>query len=323
MSFTKNIQRSALMSVVAASLMACDSAMLFDTAQPTLGAALGETSANLLGNGGFESPISVNDWESCAPGTDFSTDATPSDGLAALSVSNGSCLSQTVPAVAGATYTLSCEAYEPVDRYSTITFGFIDDSSAPVEVQEIAIDGSSYGAVSSTLTAPASADRAQVLIFSDGEAVVDNCSLIKLADAVLLNGDFSEDLSGWQVCENTAGTVSVIDHQLEPGNKQLSISNGGCVYQTLDVSAPMQVRSDLHLYLSCDALTSDDGYSSITLGYLDGNSQPLSVNEVAISRGSTNGLFESDLAAPAGSHFAEVVIYSDAFTTADNCQITH
>ncbi|OED38885.1 hypothetical protein AB833_17765 [Chromatiales bacterium (ex Bugula neritina AB1)] len=316
--------KSAWICAIALSVSACDSAVIFSTVTtPELGAALAQTSENLLLNGGFETFISDDDWRSCSPVSDINTDAAPSEGAGALSLSNGSCVSQTITAIAGATYTLNCEGMVIGDAYSSIAFGFIDESSSPIEVQELAIISADYSPISSTLTAPAAAQSAEVLIYSDAEAIVDNCSVIRLADASLINGDFSADLNGWQTCDNGTGDITILNNALDSSNKQLAISNGGCISQTTDISEPLSSRSDLTIKLGCDALTSGDGYSSITLAYLDGNSQPLSTNEVPISSASTGGVFASSLAAPAEAHFAQITLYSEGFSIIDNCSIAH
>ncbi len=325
MSDAKYLPRGALLTVIGLGVSACDSSVDTDSAEePVAAAALELATDNLLVNGGFESPVNGDSWRTCSSVSGITTYALPSEGSGALSLSNGACLSQSTAAVAGATYTLSCEGRVAGSGNSTVTFGFVDAGSATIESQENVIASTDYTTIVSTITAPPSAASAEVMIVSDGEAAVDNCSLIRLADSDLLNGDFSLGLTGWQMCDNTAGDVAVTDNALEPGNNQLSVSNGGCVYQLVDMTEILASdMQNLNLDLTCDTDTDGSGYASITLGYRDANFQPISINVENVITGSTDGVFKSDLTVPFDTRFAEVQIYSTSVTNVDNCGLSH
>lgn len=328
---------SILLTGITLGLSACDSGTLVQGAdEPVAAAALEQGTeepvaaaivqlpVNLPDNGGFESLIKRDNWSSCSSSGAFSIDATPGNGDSVLSVANGACLSQSIPAIAGATYTLSCEGrLVNSGGNSSITFGFVDASSAPVEVQEKRITTSEYAPITSTITAPVSAVSAEVLIFSDGEASVDNCRLTRLADGELLNGDFSMDLSGWQICDDTDGRVEVTDSIVEPGNRELSVSNGGCVYQYVDMSEILRDGPQIfNTFLSCDMQTDDSGFASITLAYRDANFQQVHRIVEDIVTGSTDGVFTSDLTSTVDARFAEVQVFSTSATTVDNCSLS-
>ncbi len=326
MTLMNYLPRSLLLLTIILGMNACDSGTGIDSAEePVAAAALAQTSDNLLVNGGFESQLSGDGWRACSSFANFTTDATPGEGSGALSIMNGACLSQRTAATAGATYTLSCEGrVVSSNGDSNISFGFVDAGSAAIEVQEHLITTADYATITSTITAPASAVSAEVLIYSEGEAAVDNCSLTRLADSELINGDFSAGLTGWQTCDNTAGDIEVISNNLEPGNQELSVSNGGCVYQFVDIGTILASETQrLSTSLICDTLTDGSGYASITLGYRDANFQQISINVENVITGTTDGVFESDLAVPFDARFAEVQIYSTSLTTVDNCSLSY
>lgn len=315
--------RHSILTAFSLGLIACDSADITNSSSELVAAAaLQQPSRNLLDNGSFESQIG-SDWRICSSISNFSNDAAPSNGNRALSISGGTCLSQTAPAEPGAAYTLRCDASTTNSGFSSITVGFIDDNSDPLETHENAITSTDYTTISRTITAPAQAISADVLIFSEGEATIDNCSLIRLPHPELVNGDFSDDLTGWRVCQDTTGQVAFTSDPLGDANQQLSVSNGGCVNQTIDISEVVASRSDFFsINLSCDTETDNNGYASISLGYRDASFEPIGIDVENVLSGTTNGVFASNLPVPFDTKFAEVTIFSNAVTTVDNCSLS-
>ena len=319
------LSRNVVIVAVALSVNACDSGTVANnTVEPTFGAALNQNPDNLLVNGGFELTVGGDNWRTCSTISDYSTDATSTEGAHALSISSGTCLSQTVQITAGTTYTFSCDARNVSSSYSNITFGFTDDSTTPVDAIENAITGTDYTTITNTMTALPTAVSAELLIFSEGEANVDNCTLVPTPKTQLKNSDFSRDLAEWQECENSDGNITVSNDGINPANNKLTLSEGGCAGQVIDISNTYDDRNyDVVVDLTCSVQYDEDGYASITLGYLDENLTDLTRKVRNISANSTDGVFKSSLLVPVEAHYAEVEIYSASTSYIDSCSISY
>lgn len=310
--------RSTLIIGIGLSLTACDSAVITGSGASGLniGAAMAPT---LLLDGGFETGSAA--WESCSTTGSSALTADASEGSQAINVSNGGCLFQNVNVDAGATYRLSCETKSSDDGWSSATLAFLDQNFQPLDSREQAITTPAYSTLSTTMTAPAFGSIAEVLFYSEGSASIDDCKLeevtITLPPVAITNGGFDDGLTGWEQCQSP-GTVEVI-------NGAAVLSNGACIYQTIDVSEPVSLSPDnqpMSLSFLCDDVSKTGSeHASFIVAFLDDTSQPVATKEFTLDAGTTSSAVRLD--APKTSAYAEVMAYSDATITVGSCSVSN
>lgn len=142
------------------------------------GAANQDITDNLLYNGGFESAIT--DWRFCEDDTTglFSTDA--QEGSRAVEIMNGNCVFQEVEITAGESYTMSCQAYNNANSsgQATLRFALATNSYQTLLDNVQNVTGNNYQPYTATLSAPDHATYAVLTFQTDGQATLDNCSIV-------------------------------------------------------------------------------------------------------------------------------------------------
>lgn len=310
-------QRSMLIIGIGMSLTACDSAMITGPGSTDLSIGAAMAPALLL-DADFETGSAA--WESCSTNGSTTLTADASEGSQAMNVSNGGCLFQNANVDVGATYRLSCQT-KSSDGWSSATLAFLDQNYQPLDSREQAITSTGYSALTSTMTAPAFSSIAEVLFYSEGSATIDDCTLeevtITIPPVAITNGGFDDGLTGWEQCQ-TPGTV-------EANNGSAVLSNGACIYQTIDVSEPVALSPDnqlMTLSFLCDDITKTGSeHTSFIVAFLDDTYQPVATNELTVDAATTSSAVRLD--APKTSAYAEVMAYSDATLSIGTCSVSN
>lgn len=160
-------------------LSGCDSVEITGPGDLEIGAAQqGTVVGSTLADGDFEQ--GANNWQICsaAGNSELSNDA--SSGTMAMQLGSSACRSQNVTAVAGQSYTLSCDAKTTDTGWSAVSLAFLDQNLQPLGSREVGVTSLIYSNVDITLRAPAATNQAEVLFYSEGSMSVDNCNLTQL-----------------------------------------------------------------------------------------------------------------------------------------------
>lgn len=310
--------RSTLIISIGLSLTACDSAVITGPGSTDLSIGAAMAPALLL-DADFETGSAA--WQSCSTNGSSALTADASEGSQAMNISNGGCLYQNINVDVGTTYRLSCETKSSDEGWSSATLAFLDQNSQPLDSREQAITTANYSTLSATMTAPAFSSIAEVLFYSEGSASIDDCKLeettITLPAVGLTNGSFDNGLTGWEQCQSP-GTVEVI-------NGAAVLSNGACIYQTIDVSEPVSLSPDnqpMTLSFLCDDVTKTGSeHASFIVAFLDEAYQPVATKEFTIDAATSSSAVRLD--APQTSAYAEVMAYSDATITVGECSVSN
>jgi len=121
----------------------------------------------LLINSYFEE--GMNGWQSCNHGT-----AMADSGTATI---DNSCISQKFTTVAGTELQLTCDGVKLDDKHAAMALGFLDDNSQPIEMRETPISTQEGLYPTIAMTAPVASTYAQVMVYSEGVANLNSCSL--------------------------------------------------------------------------------------------------------------------------------------------------
>lgn len=200
---------------------------------------------NLLLNGGFDSANS--DWNTCSANA-----LNIANG--SLTVSNGDCIYQTVPAVSGGSYQLKCEARSLQTGWNNIILDFLDANwQSTGNKSYILVRNQDLRDYAINLNTPNNAAHVAVSFYTEGQISIDTCSLKQGTvlpedtNNLLENGSFeagsvgpsancthsytsaaSKVRSGTQAIEftNSSDCLEYTFTGLTPGSYQLS-----CYYQ--------------------------------------------------------------------------------------------
>ena len=133
-----------------------------------------------LQNGTFDDGLSS--WSQCS-----GTDAIVNNGLATLAA--GACINQQIdvteavmasPANAPLTLSLQCDQITKTgDEFATAIIAYLDENNEPVGSAEQAINATTT-ATAVMLSAPASATTAEVMLYSEPQTTIGQCSLITI-----------------------------------------------------------------------------------------------------------------------------------------------
>lgn len=134
-----------------------------------------------------------------------------------------------------------------------------------------------------------------------------------LGDRLLVNADFENGTENWEVCRSAANISSTGD--AVSGTGALSVAGSDCAYQLASA-----VRDD-NYELTCSGKTTGEFWSSMALGYLDENYQPLEMQEVNFDSQDYSAKSIA-LRAPTGSRYVEALLYSESQGYFDNCSLT-
>ncbi len=134
-----------------------------------------------------------------------------------------------------------------------------------------------------------------------------------MAPALIADGTFELGAASWQSCSDNGSSET--DNDASEGNLALQVSNGACRYQNADAVTSQSYQ------LSCDAKRSADGWSSVTMAFLDQNLEPLDSQEIAVTS-NTYAPVQITMTAPEFTTKTEVLFYSDGVMSVDNCTLT-
>lgn len=221
---------------------------------------------NLLYNGGFEDGLAG--WTACgSEKLSISSDAYLDDSAASLEP--GTCFYQSVPVEPGSEYSLSCFArITKGSDWTGLGMGFSDANWHPLEEpQPSLITSNTYQRYDVLAIAPANAKYASVWMYTDNDAVIDNCLLItgaqqpeppSLATVELLDNS-SFDLVNAdghpQDWSNPCGGEWKTDFSDPTSNSRvLSLGAGSCASQSFSASDIKLMNSGSEIDVTCEVL---------------------------------------------------------------------
>lgn len=129
---------------------------------------------------------------------------------------------------------------------------------------------------------------------------------------LLTDGSFELGAATWESCSDNGN--SDLDSDASDGDLALRLANGACRYQNLLADAADSYR------LTCDAKQNAEGWSSVTLAFLDQNFRPLDSQELPIESDSYTTI-DITMTAPPFTSRTEVLFYSDGAMSVDNCEL--
>jgi hypothetical protein len=130
---------------------------------------------------------------------------------------------------------------------------------------------------------------------------------------LLSDGNFELGAASWEACSDSGNSQP--DNDASEGELALQLGGGACRYQNLAADAGKSYQ------LTCDARQNADGWSSVTLAFLDQNFQPLDTREVAIQSDAYE-VVDVKMTAPDFTSLTEVLFYSEGNMTVDNCNLS-
>ncbi len=297
------IKKGALLVAVSTTLIGCDALEI--TGGPLdLGAAQAN---NLLDRGGFEDGFGA--WRACGDPTLVSLQSNNTNTVTSAKIDPGGCLYQSVPAQANDYMIASCSARKSTTNWASMTFAYLDADYQPLKMVETALPDTNFTVVSAQLRAPTDTAFAEVLVYAEDGAVIDDCELVNtqagMPTEYLLNSWFEDSLNGWQTC--ATGSVTVSD--------DVATIDDSCISQKF--TSP----EDIEFAFSCDGATADNQHAGIVIGYLDGSNQPIGTVEAALpdAQGVQPRL---TLAAPSSTAYVQVMVYAEGQANVNNCSLT-
>ena len=280
------------------------------------------SSGNLLENPAFGNVDSNNkplNWSKGCGGTYGVSGTTP--GTFSLALSGGACVDQSlsaadIAALAGNSYTLSCDV-ERIVGYAALTI-FINGqaNSVPIPTDRIG------SGIQVTGTAPSNASSGFVSIYSEGSLTIDDCQLTAggsppPADGNLLeNGKFEEvNTITRKTTEWSQGCSGTVLRNGRPGpvGTYLTLANGVCLDQSLSSNDTSSLAGKRYSF-SCNVFR-NTGYAALTVFTNDQvNSIVIPViTNFAEQRVTVTGT------APSSVSSGFVSIYADAALDVDDC----
>jgi Domain of unknown function (DUF1929)/Carbohydrate binding domain len=276
--------------------------------QPSVAAPIaGQT--NLLHNPDLEISSGNNPehWVSCATdGTQSSSDAV--SGVAVL-IGQNRCLYQSVQTRAGQHLNLNCSAKLLQNQgWNGWGLNFYDPNFKKLGAAPVRRIGSAvYEQYQTSAIAPANTAFATVWAYSEGQTLLDQCSLTQSeasSDAdLIVNGGFEENLSNWSPC--TDGTPLGISRQAQSGTRSLRLTHNGCAYQEIELKPNHEYE------ITCQAKVSGHRFTEMGLVYLDANWQQIIRKGVEFSAST----FSSDsvrLITPANMVHSALALYNQS-----------
>lgn len=154
----------------------------------------------------------------------------------------------------------------------------------------------------------ASGPSIQVVNVSDPEPEPEPEPNPQTGNNLLSNPSFSNGQSSWSSCSSTGGIAQV-------SSAGANISNGGCLYQTVDASAGQSFS------LSCEASREGSAWTSVYLSFDDSSWNTLSSDNTAVTT-TDNNVYTVNLTSPANTRYGVVVLYSEDTSRFDDCILT-
>lgn len=268
---------------------------------------------NLLSNPSFSN--SLSNWSSCSGAGGMAESIN-----AGAEIFAGGCLYQFVPATAGTSYTLSCDARRTGSAWTSTYLSFANSNWSTLNSVNAPVTTTDYKTYSLNLNAPTNTSYAVVVLYSEAQARFDDCVLVTDSSGpvdppsssnLLVNGGFESGLSNWQSCANAANLST--SNNSSSGSQAAQVSNAGCMYQQINVEAGAIYKA------KCDAL-SDGNWTTLLLTFMDSSYASVSNDFTNITSSSYQSK-ELSLAAPANSVYGALSLYSEGTATFDNCSI--
>jgi Domain of unknown function (DUF1929)/Carbohydrate binding domain len=278
--------------------------------QPPVAAPIaGQT--NLLRNPDLENFTGNNpdNWVPCAPNALQPSSDAASGLKAVLIAQNRSCLYQSAQITPGQSLNLTCQAKLVQDQgWTGWGLSFYDASFQKLgDAPTRRITSLNYEQYDTSATAPATAAYATAWAYSEGQMLLDQCSLT-VADTssigdLMVNGGFEGNLTNWALC-NDANLVS-ISTQAQSGARALRLAQNGCAYQNTELKPNHEYE------LTCQAKVSGNRYTEIGLVYMDANWKTIIRKGVRVSAG-TYSSSSVRLVTPANMVRSAVALYSQS-----------
>jgi Domain of unknown function (DUF1929)/Carbohydrate binding domain/Kelch motif len=277
--------------------------------QPPVAAPTGLT--NLLRNPDLENFTGNNpdNWVPCAPNALLPSSDASSGLKAVLIAQNRSCLYQSAQITAGQSLNLTCQAKLVQDQGWTgwgLTFydaSFQKLGDAPTR----RVTSLTYEQYDTSATAPATAAYATVWAYSEGQMLLDQCSLtvadLSVVGDLLVNGGFEGNLTNWALC-NDASLVN-ISTQAQSGARALRLAQNGCAYQNTELKPNHEYE------FTCQAKVTGNRYTEISLVYMDANWKTI-IRKGARVSADTYSSYSVRLVTPANMVRSAVAFYSQS-----------
>ena len=270
---------------------------------------------SVLQNGGFEA--NLNNWNSCADIGSTQIVSDSAQGSSAVRITGGDCLYQEFTAIAGTTYTLSCQATSDLAQFSSVSLTMMNSAYESLLLEQTTVSSSSYQTFNTVITAPANTQIGAVTLYSEDNTVFDNCSVVfstnpPVQPSLIQNGGFESSLSDWNSCSNT-GITQIVSDSVQ-GSNAIQISGGDCVYQEFDVTAGANYS------LSCDAKSAQTQYTSMALTMSNSGYEQLASQQKAVTSSNYQS-YSVQATAPGGSTIGSVTLYSEDTGLIDNCRV--
>jgi Domain of unknown function (DUF1929) len=266
---------------------------------------------NLLRNPDLETFTgnTPNDWVPCAPNALLpSSDA--ANGLKAVLISqNRSCLYQSAQVTAGQSLNLTCQA-KLVQNQGWTGWGLTFYNASFQKIGEAPtrrITSLTYEQYDTSATAPANAAYATAWAYTEGQMLLDNCSL-SVADPsvvgdLLVNGGFEGNLTNWTNCNDTS--LISISTQAQAGARALRLAQNGCAYQNAELKPNHEYE------FTCQAKVTGNRYTELSLVYMDANWKTI-VRKGAQITASTYSSASVRLVTPANMVRSAVALFSQS-----------
>ena len=283
---------------------------------------------SLLVNGGFEDGKAS--WFDCADASLSVAGNRANNGEKALTQNSGACLYQEFVVEPGNTYTVICDAFAQNSAYSSISLTMMDPGYTELVADAAVVTSSAYTTYSKALQAPQEAGIGAVTLYSEGPTHYDSCIVITdgtttpvtppvvqppvppPASSLLVNGDFSQEKSGWYDCSNS--NLTSIEPVAGSQDNALKVQNAGCIYQEFAVTAGKQYE------LNCIARSEGSQYSSISFQMADATYNQLDSKVKVVGPGDYQS-YIATLTAPANSATGAVTLYSEDITRVSACYV--
>ncbi len=306
---------------------------------------------SLLVNGGFEDGTS--NWLSCSDASLSVANGRANNGAQALSQVTGACLYQEFAAIAGETYTVSCDAFTQGSAYSSISFNMLDTNFTPLATDTSVVTATEYTAHGQSLTAPANTVLGAVTLYSEGPTWYDSCVVTAsgtanppasvpitvvpdpVAPEVVLNPGNAPGPAVITVPDLTPPAYNLLANSTFTDGKASWLDCAST--QLTSVETDAQTASNLlkvenagciyqefpvtegrQYMLQCSAKSEGSKYSSISFQMADATYNELEsqVNVVAPGQFQT---YAATLTAPAYSATSAVTLYSEDITRVASC----
>jgi Domain of unknown function (DUF1929)/Carbohydrate binding domain len=277
--------------------------------QPPVAAPTGQT--NLLRNPDLENftAENPNDWVPCAPNALQPSSDAASGLKAVLIAQNRSCLYQSAQITAGENLHLTCQAKLVQDQgWTGWGLSFYDASFQKIgDAPTRRITSLSYEQYDTSATAPANAAYATAWAYTEGQMLLDQCSL-SIADPsvigdLLINGSFEGNLTNWTNCNDSS--LIGISNQAQAGTRALRLAQNGCAYQNTELKPNHEYE------FTCQTKITGNRYTEISLVYMDANWQTITRKGTQVSNGSYSSNIVR-LVTPARMVRAAVALYSQS-----------